>query len=161
MSAPVITTTRSVQPEWSRTLPLQQQSVLLLAARGPDGIPKSHACKDVQRAYRGTVLVAAKYGRELNWGERGDTFMTLDGIADASLWQSIRQGFFHDVDQLPHHFVLHLLHGAEILAYKHPDRWHREAWWLFYTDGCDDMHLVPETERAMDRRLNDWDQEYW
>lgn len=32
----------SVQPEWCLSLPIQQQSVLFLAARGPDGIKKRH-----------------------------------------------------------------------------------------------------------------------
>lgn len=143
----------SVQPEWCLSLPLQQQSVLLLAARGPDGIPKTHPCKDVQRAYRGTVLVAAARRRELHYGEKADSFMSLDGFATE--WSTIVRRFFEVVDELPHHFTLHLLHGAEILGYKHPDQRFRGRWLEFYKTGCTDMHLWPETEMELDNRLND------
>lgn len=147
----------SVQPAWCLNLTLQQQSVLLLAARGPDGIPKSHSCKDVQRAYRASVLVAAKRGRELYYGEKADTFMSLDMIADNDAWAEICKRFFDGIDQLPHHFIMHLMHGAEILGYKHPDIKMRIRWRGFYIDCCRDMHLEPETEEDMDERLNDWE----
>ena len=89
----------SVQPAWCRTLPLQQQSVLLLAARGPDGIAKTHPCKKVQRAYRATVLVAAKFNRLLVWGEIGDSFMSLGQFANELVWSFIVQEFFQHVDE--------------------------------------------------------------
>lgn len=147
--------TISVQPEWCLALPLQQQSVLLLAARGPDGIPKSHPCKDIQRAYRGTVLVAAARRRCLEWGERADSFMSLDVFADHEKWYEACKNFYHEVDMLPHHFIMHLLHGAEILGYHHPDGRFRDRWWGFYLMGCEDMHVVPESKTEMDNRLND------
>jgi hypothetical protein len=80
--------TLSVQPEWCRALPLQQQSVMLLAARGPDGVTKMHPCKGVVVAYRGCVLLAAKYGRELRFGERADSFMSLDAFCSAGSYLS-------------------------------------------------------------------------
>ena len=48
--------TLSVQPTWCTMLPLQQQSVLFLASRGPDGVAKVHPCKPVIIAYRATVF---------------------------------------------------------------------------------------------------------
>jgi hypothetical protein len=93
----------SVVPRWMNTLPLQQQSVMLLASRGPDGIAKHHPCKNVVRAYRGTVLLAARYGRPLRWGEKADTFMSLDRIARSELWDEDVKAYFDSVDQLPHH----------------------------------------------------------
>ena len=151
----------SVQPEWCLCLPLQQQSVLLLAARGPDGLAKSHPCKDVQRAYRGTVLLAARYGRSLEWGERADSFMSLDQFADAAVWQDVIDSFFFWVDDLPHHFLMHLLHAAEIIGYKHPDVRFRSRWNEFYRRAVHDLHLNPETEEQMDARLSDWDRKHW
>lgn len=150
-------TNRSVQPEWCLELPLQQQSVLLLGARGPDGIGKMHPCKDVQRAYRACVLVAAKRGRELEWGEKADSFMSLDLIADHAAWTEVVKRFFQTVDDLPHHFYMHLIHGAEILGYKHPDIRVRGRWLHFYRKCCRDLHLTPETQEDMDQRLNDWE----
>jgi len=157
----------SVQPTWCLDLSLQQQSVLLLAARGPDGIAKSHPCKAIQRAYRGTVLVAAKFGRPLYWGEKADSFMSLDEIASWERWQYLVEDYLRFVDSLPHHFIMHLLHGAEILGYKHvaepgqPEGVMRQRWLYFYHQGCRDLHLAFETEAQMDDRLNDWGQKDW
>lgn len=146
----------SVQPEWCTSLPLQQQSVLMLAARGPDGIEKHHPCKNVVRAYRGTVLVAALRRRTLEWGELADSFMSLDRISDDELWADDMRAYFSSVDGLPHHYQMHLLHGAEILGYKHPDERFRKQWSAFYLLGVFDLHLSPESEEDMDARLNDF-----
>jgi hypothetical protein len=146
----------SVQPSWCVELPLQQQSVLLLAARGPDGIPKAHPTKDVVRAYRGTVLVAARFNRELRFGERADSFMCLEHFGNDEWWEADVKQFFKHCDQLPHHYYMHLMHGSEILGYKHPDVRFRARWCRLYLDICHDLHLTAETEDQMDLRLSDW-----
>ena len=146
----------SIQPTWCLQLPIQQQSVLLLALRGPDGINKTHPCKDVQRAYRGTVVIAARFGRMLHWGEEDDGFMCLALFGDARKWERVCDRFFPSVDSIPHHHYMHLLYGAEILGYKHPRTDFRERWHSFYVRGVDELHLNPETELQMDARLNDW-----
>ena len=151
----------SVQQIWATALPLQQQSVLLLALRGADGTPKHHPHKAVQRAYRASVLVAAKYGRPLRWGEKADSFMGLDHFADRGLWECDRTDFFGACDELPSHFVSHLMHGAEILGYKHPDERFRDRWREFYLSLVSSLHLQPETEAQMDARLGDWGRESW
>lgn len=145
----------SVQPTWCLDLPLQQQSVLLLAARGPDGIAKHHPCKNVVRAYRATVLVAAARRRPLEWGERADSFMSLDRFADDRSWHNDVVYFFDNVDELPHHYLMHLMHGAEIVGYHHPDVRFRRRWIGFYEAVCDDAHVMPESQGQLDRRLND------
>ncbi len=152
---------RCVFPEWIFSLPMQQQSVLLLGSRGPDGIGKFHPCKDITRAYRATVFKAAYYGRALAWGEEADTFMALDLIAVDSEWQRIVKAYFDAIDGLPHHYHAHLTHGAEILGYKHPDEAQRRAWYYFYQESVRDAHMNPETEEEMDRRLGDWGQKHW
>jgi len=151
----------SVQPEWCRKLPVQQQSVLFLAARGPDGVGKSHPCKRVQRAYRACVLIAAKYGRSLLFGERADGFMGLDEFARDNLWSAVVDGFFDTSDELPHHYLMHLMHGVQILGYKHPEPEFRGRWEDFYLAMVKDAHLKPESEEEMDIRLGDWGRESW
>ena len=151
----------SVQPEWCLKLPLQQQSVLLLAARGPDGVGKYHPCKVVHIAYRGSILNAAKYGRALEWGERADSFMSLDVFADDAKWSEAVEQLFRHHDSLPAHYLKHLMHGTEILGYKHPDKRFRYRWHQFYGAMVIDMHLSLETEEQMDRRLADWDRASW
>jgi hypothetical protein len=151
----------SVQPEWCTQLPLQQQSVLFLAGRGPDGVPKNHPCKPVHVAYRGSVFIAAKYGRALDWGERADSFMSLDAFAIDQVWTKAVAQFFDHHDELPHHYVKHLMHGVQILGYKHPDQRFRDRWHAFYLSLVDSFHLSPETEAQMDKRLGDWDRKFW
>lgn len=150
-----------VTPEWFDDLPMQQQSVMLLGARGPDTVGKFHPCKDVVRAYRATVFKAAYFGRELMWGERADSFMSLDIIADSQHWGNVVNNFFDTVDEVPHHYYLHLVHGTEIIGYKHPDHKYRVAWSDFYLRACDNLHMKPESIFDMDKRLGDWGRRYW
>lgn len=152
---------RSVQPEWMKRLPFQQQSVLFLAGRGPDGIEKHHPCKAVHVAYRATIFLAGKYGRALEWGERADTFMSLDVFADELRWSSAVDDFFGAWDSLPAHYVKHLMHGVQILGFKHPDPRFRSRWNAFYQRLVTEFHLAPETESEMDRRLGDWERRHW
>ena len=151
----------SVQPEWCRKLPLQQQSVLFLAGRGPDGVTKHHPCKPVQVAYRACVFMAGKYGRMLEWGERADTFMSLDVFADSYRWRVVVEDFFNHHDALPKHYLVHLMHGAQILGYKHPDQRFNSRWHQFYLECVDMFHLRPESEKDMDTRLGDWERKHW
>ncbi len=153
--------TISVQPEWCAALSLQQQSVLFLAGRGPDGLRKNHPCKAVHIAYRATIFLAGKYGRPLAWGERADTFMSLDVFADAERWTIAVAGFFDAWDELPAHYVKHLMHGVQILGYKRPDLRFRERWGALYLRFIRELHVSPESEAEMDRRLGDWNRKHW
>lgn len=151
----------SVLPDWMSALPMQQQSVLLLGCRGPDGIRKHHPCKDVVRAYRASVLKAAYFGRPLRLGEQADGFMTMDVLADDALWYPAVRAFFDTIDELPHHYTLHLIHGAQILGACHPVSFVRARWFVFYERAVDDAHMNPETPEQMDKRLGDWGREFW
>ncbi len=151
----------SVQPEWCRDLSLQQQSVLFLAGRGPDGVAKKHPCKAIHIAYRACVFNAAKYGRALEWGEQADSFMSLHIFANDGLWNEAISAFFENHDSLPRHYYQHLMHGAEILGYKHPDERFRKRWHHFYLCMVEEAHLNPETEVEMDVRLGDWGRKHW
>lgn len=146
---------------WMFELSMQQQSVLLLAARGPDGIPKFHPTKYVVRYYRASVLKAAYKGRALEPGEDDSTFMTMKAFDSPELWTAAKINFFESVDALPHHYYMHLLHGAQIIGYHHDVPLFRERWLGFYHDCCDDLHLTPESKEALDSRLNDKDRKYW
>lgn len=152
----------SVFQDWIFALPMQQQSVLVLACRGPDGIGKHHDTKAIVRRYRASVLKNAYLGRNMAIDEAGrDTFQTLDKFSDEAHWRGLIKMYFEGADNLPHHFNMHLIHGAEILAYKHPDPTFRARWWMFYAEACVDLHFEPESEEAMDIRLGDWEREGW
>ncbi len=63
--------------------------------------------------------------------------------------------FLADPDGYPHHYIMHLLHSAEILGYKHSDIKLRKFWNWFYLQGCLGLHMNPESEQQMDLRLKD------
>jgi len=140
---------------------VQQQSVLLLATRGPDGAQKYHPCKNVQRAYRATVLVAARFGRMIEYGEHVDDFMSLRSFAGNLAWETEVDDFYKNLDNIPHHFIMKLLHATEILGYMHPDERFRERWLAFYLRGVHELHLSPESELQLRMRLSDWRREHW
>lgn len=148
--------------EWMYRLPMQQQSVLVLACRGPDGIGKFHPSKFVVVRYRACVLKAAYLGRAMHVDEGDETtFMSLRGFTNDTLWGAQVKKFFEHIDELPHHYTMHLMHGAQIIGYKHPHPVIANRWRKFYVDCCHDLHVNPETELDMDERLNDWNREHW
>lgn len=63
--------------------------------------------------------------------------------------------YLRELDALPHHFQLHFLHAAEIVKYKHSDLRIQRWWRQTYERLVHDMHLWPETEEQLDRRLGD------
>lgn len=148
--------------DWLFGLTMQQQSVLVLACRGPDGIGKFHPTKQLVARYRATVLKAAYLGRPMEIDEGDDTtFMTLIGFSQDEVWGPIVRTFFDHVDEVPHRYYMHLAHGAQIAGYKHSNSLMRQRWNAFYLRCCHDLHLYPESETQMDERLGDWAQRYW
>jgi hypothetical protein len=154
---------RSVQPNWCLELTLRQQTVLLLATRGPGGIADAHPCRDVQRAYRASMWNSPRFGRQLEWGEVSvaDGFMSLSLFSDDRQWGVVVNQFFQRVDELSHHFLMHLIGGVEILGYKHPDPRFRARWASFYVRSATELHMTGETEAEMDARLGDPDLADW
>lgn len=155
MSAPA-------QQEWVVKLPIMQQSVLFAAVRAPDGVRKDHPVKVMMRWYRRCVLMLAFEQRrvlEPYWPGGGSftgpltaQIMEEFGLDDLD---DIRGLYLRYVDELPHHFQLHLMHAAEIVGYKHDVERVRKWWLEFYRMIVQDAHLFPETEDIMDHRLSD------
>jgi hypothetical protein len=67
-----------------------------------------------------------------------------------------RDRFLRSLDQYPFHFVMHLMHAAEILGYKHPDQ-NRRVFWinLYCTIVYEHLHCEVESMEMMDLRLAD------
>lgn len=148
--------------DWLFDLTMQQQSVLVLACRGPDSIAKFHPTKLIVARYRATVLKAAYLGRAMRIDEGDDTtFMTMVQFTDDKCWDQIQRYWFEHVDEVPHHYTMHLMHGAQIVGYKHTHELFRRRWHDFYLRSCHDLHLLPEYEDQMDERLGDWGRRHW
>lgn len=156
----------SVLQDWTHGLSFMQQTVLLTAIRGPDGLPKYAGVKYLLRWYRRCILMSSLDGEILSnpCDPRGGSFMGPSFDRDPIMgysegWQQpmdrIVDDYLRELDGIPHHFQLHLMHAAEIVGYKHPDKWISRWWCHVYRRLVNDMHLHPETEAELDDRLND------
>jgi hypothetical protein len=153
-----------VTQEWTHSLTCMQQTVLLTAVRGPDGVAKYHPVKFLLRWYRRCVLLGALDHNVFAtpYDPRGGSFTgpSYDWPSgEVHVWQTemdqVVQRYLQSLDELPHHFQLHLMHAAEIVGYKHPDDEIREWWNWLYFELVKDMHLAPESEQELDYRLGD------
>lgn len=155
-----MSTSRSVIQDWVTELPMMQQTVLLTAVRGPDGLPKYHPTKYVLRWYRRCILLSALDGFVLaDPGIQSGGSFTGPSTDPCGHWPTEMDKcvsrYLQSLDEVPHHFQLHLLHAIEILGYKHPDKEIRNWWNAVYVRLVHDMHLWPETEDQLDQRLGD------
>ncbi len=138
----------SVLHDWVHTLTFQMQALLLTAMRGPDENNKYNAAKAIIRYLRGVVIKPAgdwhrRNDNDFMWGEWGE-------------FPKSAKAFWVDHDEYPHHFIMHLVHCAEVVGYKHPQAGVRFIWTRFYLDACESFHMRPETEQQLDRRLSDF-----
>lgn len=153
----------NVVQSWVSRLPMMQQTVLLTAVRGPDGLPKYHPAKYVLRWYRRCILLSALDGKVLTdpVDQNGGSFTgpSTGGSSDPSEWAPLMDDrvtdYLRSLDEVPHHFQMHLMHAVEILGYKHPVPQIRAWWHAVYVRLVHDMHLWPETEDQLDARLGD------
>jgi hypothetical protein len=138
----------SVLHSWVHLLKFQMQALLLTAMRGPDENNKYNAAKAIIRYLRGVVIKPAG-----NWkGKNDNDFMW----GEYSLFNNYASTFWQDHDEYPHHFIMHLVHCAEVVGYKHPDKATASYWQDFYINACMSFHMNPESEEELDNRLNDF-----
>ena len=153
----------SVTQEWTHDLPFMQQSVLLLAMRGPDGMPKYGGAKMLLRWYRRCVIKSAFLGTAVYdpITPTGGSFdgPSLDADDDLDHWTDRMQihvnQYLRELDGIPHHFQMHFMHGVEILGYHYPATETREWWNRLYLRLVNDLHLHPESAAELDARLGD------
>ena len=167
----------TAQQEWVNQLSIMKQSVIFAAVRAPDGIRKNHPVKVMMRWYRRCTLVSAFDGAIYDSPtEPGGGSFTGPFTADharevfgirtdreefiAEAFERLPLKYLEYVDELPHHFQLHLMHAAHIIAVYHPE-WYPRSWWRqFYNVVVNDMHLMPEPDGMMAERLSD-NEEKW
>ena len=129
----------------------KQQTVLLSALRGCDGIAKENPSKDVSRLLRFTLIKDADSSSGYMTNEQCKSKVDLDK-------------FFNYLDALPVHYVFHLAHAAAIVGYLHPESpdgyagWNPQKYWLdFYLRLCRSLHVNHENLRQLNARLADGD----
>ena len=161
-------TTKCVLQDWVLERPLMQQTVLIGAIRGPDGVHKHHQVKPLIRWYRRCVLKSAFDNAAIvtPYAPGGGNF-TGPAIArprDGQTWEEAMEhrviAYLQSTDRLPHHYQCHFMHGVEIIGYHHSDARIRDWWCYIYHRLVRDLHLNPESKDQLAERLGD-SQEGW
>lgn len=149
----------SVLHDWVHELPFQMQALLLTGMRGPDENNKYNSAKAIVRYLRGAVIKPAGEWEVLE----GAPYHIIGGPNNNDfMWGEYAQfnqfaiAFWSDHDEYPHHFIMHLVHCAEIVGYFHPNVIVSKAFMNFYLDACEAFHMNPETLQQLEARLNDF-----
>ena len=132
----------SVIHDWLNTLTFKQQTVVLVALRGFDGVGKGDPSKPLIKALRATVL--------RNANPDAKDFMHVD-----LSWGQVQDFLEDNSHSYPLHWVMHFAHAAEIIGYKHPEASVRTWWIHLYWEVCKILHVTPENEEQLDCRLCD------
>lgn len=139
----------SIIQDWAAKLHLRCQGVLVSSIRGCDTVAKEHPTKDLARVYRSLVLVAA--------AKKPSSFIDFVDLRET---ERRMNAVLSDVDPLPHHYVMHMTHSAQIVGLRHSDEGVRHLWTWFYEQMCRGLHVTPETEERMMERLEGTEQEF-
>ena len=128
--------------EWAWKLSWKQQAVLMSALRGCDMADKEDPAKPFCRRLRGAVLRSGG-------ADDACEFMRADiGLEDI-------MKFTKQIDRYPIHFILHLVHAAEVVGFNHPAESEAKFWSAFYHNMVQAFHMYPETKEQNDFRLRD------
>jgi len=144
--------TQSVLKSWTLDLGLRHQGVLLSAIRGCDTSPRHDKSKVFQRVYRSEILNS-------HTGDAAKSKSFIMG-ADVPTTRKYAEEFLEDCDHYPLHYMMHMVHAAEILGYYHPDHERRDLWHSFYLQCRKKFHLSPETITDLNKRLNAEEEEF-
>jgi hypothetical protein len=131
----------SVLKPWVEQLGLRHQGVLMACVRGCDSVPKEDPTKALARCFRATILQS--------FDPNPTSF--IENVDDTVLRERM-VAVLKNHDHYPIHYLLHLMHGAEIIGYKWPGS-AAICWQWFYEKLAACFHLHPETEEELDTRL--------
>lgn len=133
---------------WVTKLGLRHQGMLLTSIRGCDIRGKYAPEKPLIREMRGLIGVAFD-PRELDFPKG---FMCKFNKA----WSGPAfEDMCKEIDGLPVHYVMHILHSIEIIGYHHPESEVRMEYSYRYFYLCDKFHLKPESKDEMEGRLRE------
>lgn len=135
----------SVIRSWVSDLGNRHQVALLTALRGCDYIQRDNSARPIVRALRYAIM---------DVGTEGALAIENNFFSPTVEWPEIA-AYLKDWDRYPVHFTHHLMHGCEVIAYKHPDPATSKTFHSVYRGLVINLHVTAETEAEMDARLND------
>lgn len=148
----------SVLQDWVMELPLREQGTLVTAVRGCDTAPKfpvpadEHYMVENGRA-NGTERHLTAF---LRW-----CFMNPADVREVDVpgsffmstpptdWRASEFGHF------PQHWYAHIMHGFEVIGYRHPDPHVRATAYVIYNKFVRNLHLNPERQEEFEERLSE------
>lgn len=133
----------SILQTWVQELGLRHQGCLISATRGCDNLPKDDPAKALVRCLRAEILVPFS-AKPSSFIEK----VTNDELVGR---MNIVVGNF---DHYPVHFIMHLMHAAHVIGVYHPVIVVSDPWRVFYHKMCNKMHVMPEPEAAMEKRMS-------
>jgi hypothetical protein len=153
----------SVLKDWVQELTLAKQGTLLTAVRGPDNARKDHPTKMFVRALRRAILNGAKppdatiFMTPQPYLTHGD-LLELVGMLGRKEFlpeETLLLRFWESqVDDVPHHWLMHFCHATQIVGMHHPDEEPiRAFWWRVYVAIVGSFHMQPETLAFFEHRL--------
>lgn len=137
---------RSVLQDWVMELPLREQGTLLTCVRGCDVTPKL-PLDSIERQLVGALRFAFLEPADLREVDKepGCFFVSRPPYR----WRASELGHY------PLHWYSHIMHSAEVIAYRHPDDETREQWMQVYVKLATALHLTPETFDEFVARLSE------
>lgn len=135
----------SILQEWVEKLGLRYQGVLVSAIRGCDTASKQDPSKGLVRSYRAEVLRA-------HAGDPRKSKSFIEKVDDRAVAERM-SAFVNNWDHYPLHYVVHLIHAAQIVGYYHPDCDTQALWHVFYKNACNKLHMSYESKEALAFRL--------
>lgn len=142
---------KSVLQDWVMELPLRMQGTLTTAVRGCDFEAKQWTSTGVSYS-PGRRLTAFIRWCFMNPADERE----VDSQEGAFMMSSPPQFFKpSEFGHLPQHWYSHVMHALEIIAYRHPIIKVRYHALLLYNKMVHNMHLNPETDTQMEKRLTE------
>lgn len=126
-----------VMKQWLQELSWKTQSALMTSIRGNDEFEAPNV-RNFIRWIRSVCFYDA---------DASGTFVKFD--------TSTMKVLKSEIEYMRIHFLSHLMHGLEIIAYKHPNVAERNTAFYLYDRMCDILHCNVESEKDMDNRLVD------
>lgn len=139
---------KSILQPWVTELGLRYQGTLLTAIRGYDHWAKYRPEKPLIREIRGLILVPHD-PRELT---------VLDGFMTAfpdPRAEDAFKIFCDNMDAVPIHYVMHVLHVMEVIAYCYPNPRVASAYLVRYEKLAHKFHLNPERPDQLEKRMDE------
>lgn len=139
---------RSVLQDWVMELPLREQGTLLTCVRGCDLVPKL-PLDSIPRTIVGALRCAFLVPADMREVDAAPGCFFVSKLPHHWDWKASELGHY------PWHWLSHIMHAAEVIAYRHPDDVIRMQFLGLYHKLVHSMHLIPEPPEQFERRLSE------